>query len=208
MLLREQEVRQRLQRDIINKGLGSVPSVEQRRVFAEGLYESSSTYQKSKEAQTKEFDIFLSHSSKDKELVMGTKLILEDLGFSVYVDWIEDPQMNRSKVTKDTAEKLQERMKKCKSLFYAFSSNSGESRWMPWECGYFDGIKNGRVAILPISSNGDRSFKGTEYLGLYYYITVENDSFQKSRIWINESEKVYVSYENWMKNEKPYIHKQ
>lgn len=35
----------------------------------------------------KQYDIFLSHSSKDKELIAGLKLILNDLGYTVYVDW-------------------------------------------------------------------------------------------------------------------------
>ena len=41
--------------------------------------------------KTKIYDIFLSHSSSDAEIVAGLKLEIEDLGFSVYVDWIEGP---------------------------------------------------------------------------------------------------------------------
>src|SRR5450759_5060060 len=63
------------------------------------------------QSQTKTFDIFLSHSSKDAELVEGLKLELEDKGFSVYVDWIEDSQLDRNKVTKDTALLLKSRMR-------------------------------------------------------------------------------------------------
>ena len=61
---------------------------------------------------TKTYDIFLSHSSKDDELIAGLKLILEDLGYSVYVDW-NDNQLNPDNVTLETAKVLRERMSQC-----------------------------------------------------------------------------------------------
>src|SRR4051812_44741139 len=78
----------------------------------------------------KNYDIFLSHSSSDAEIVMGLKLVIEDLGFSVYVDWIEDPKLNRAQVNKTTALLLKARMRQCKSLIYAFSENASNSKWM------------------------------------------------------------------------------
>lgn len=198
MLLTEKEVRDRLSREKLAGGI----ITESRK--ATKILEKSLSDQLSSSNKSKTYDIFLSHSTKDKELVAGTKLILEDLGFSVYIDWIEDPQMNRGNVTKETAELLQKRMQNCKSLFYAFSTNSNESRWMPWECGYFDGIKNGKVAVLPISNVERKSFKGTEYLGLYYYITIQPSKAGSVRIYVRESEDVYTVYESWMNNEKPY----
>ena len=61
------------------------------------------------------YDIFLSHSSKDKELIAGLKLILEDLGYSVYVDWNDDA-LDPNDVSLETAKILRERMKQSKSL--------------------------------------------------------------------------------------------
>src|SRR3954469_25882869 len=52
------------------------------------------------------FDIFLSHASKDSDLVLGTKAILESLGYKVYVDWIDDAQLDRSNVNIETADLL------------------------------------------------------------------------------------------------------
>ena len=119
----------------------------------------------------KTYDIFLSHSSKDSELILGLKKYLEEnFKLSVYVDWIEDKQLDRSKVNKKTAETLRGRMKNCKSLIYATSENSigvNGSRWMPWELGYFDGLKRGKVAVMPIQDNRSDEFKGEEYLQLY-----------------------------------------
>src|SRR6056297_3111492 len=64
------------------------------------------------------FDIFLSHSKMDERYVLGAKRILEEKGFTVYVDWIADPQLDRSYVNKKTADYLRTRMKQCKLMFY------------------------------------------------------------------------------------------
>lgn len=44
------------------------------------------------------FDIFLSHSLKDGELVLGLTRALIDMGHSVYVDWMVDPNLDRRRV--------------------------------------------------------------------------------------------------------------
>lgn len=49
------------------------------------------------------FDIFLSHSYLDKEDVEGLYIELTRMGFKVYVDWIIDPNLVRTNVTKTTA---------------------------------------------------------------------------------------------------------
>jgi hypothetical protein len=38
---------------------------------------------------------------------------------------------------------------------------------MPWELGYFDGLRQGRIAILPLVATEGAAFRGQEYLGLY-----------------------------------------
>tara|TARA_B100000446_G_C10414281_1_gene292178 strand:- start:236 stop:589 length:354 start_codon:yes stop_codon:yes gene_type:complete len=64
------------------------------------------------------FDVFLSHSSRDAELVLGVKALLERHGLKVYVDWHDDPQASRDSVTAETAELLRARMKQSKSLIF------------------------------------------------------------------------------------------
>lgn len=114
------------------------------------------------------FDIFMSHSFKDAEAIMGIKRQLESTGLTVYVDWIEDTQLDRSQVTAGTANRLRSRMKNCEFLLYATSQSSPDSKWMPWELGYFDGLKDGsKVGILPIVDSAADAFRGQEYLGLY-----------------------------------------
>lgn len=107
------------------------------------------------------FDIFLSHSVKDAEIVLGTGLILEDLGFSVYVDWIVDPELKRDQVTPANAALLRRRMRQCDSLLYLKTDNSADSKWMPWELGFFDALK-GRVGILPVAQTPQDEFEGNE----------------------------------------------
>ena len=113
------------------------------------------------------FDVFLSHSVKDAELVLGVVHILEDMGQKVYVDWVVDKQLSRDSVTKETAEILRNRMKQSSRLLYLATQNASSSKWMPWELGYFDGLKSGKVAILPLVDSAYGSFQGQEYLGLY-----------------------------------------
>lgn len=199
-LFTEQQILSRVRAQSVS-GLGSVNES----VKANVLLSATRTFQDSAQGLQKTYDIFLSHSTSDAPKVAGLKLLIEDLGFSVYVDWIEDPLMNRSNVSKATAAVLKARMQSCKSLFYAFSENSSGSKWMPWELGYFDGIKQ-RAAVLPIraSATGTNEFRGTEYLGLYHYITVEDDMNGKPRLWVRESGNKYVVYENWLaRNEQP-----
>lgn len=113
------------------------------------------------------FDVFLSHSIADAEIVLGIKQLLEERGLKVYVDWVEDAQLDRRAVTKETAAVLRQRMRQSKSLIYLSSENSSSSKWMPWELGFFDGFKPGGVAIMPVLDSATDTFKGQEYLGLY-----------------------------------------
>lgn len=132
------------------------------------------------------FDIFLSHSSKDAELILGVKALLEQQNLKVYVDWQDDPQASRENVTEETAELLRVRMKQSKSLIYVATENASDSKWMPWELGFFDGYSDGSVAVLPLQDYSTQTFKGQEYLGLYptvdkgkYRDTGQEDTFVK-----------------------------
>ncbi|MFC7360634.1 toll/interleukin-1 receptor domain-containing protein [Nocardioides astragali] len=121
----------------------------------------------SAKSATTGFDVFLSHSVRDAVLVLGLKRLLESERLTVYVDWIEDADLDRNNVSPATAARLRERMRSCRSLVYATSQNASTSRWMPWELGYFDGTHGPeRVATCPID-DGLGSHAGAEYVGLY-----------------------------------------
>ena len=159
-------------------------------------------------AEGKTFDIFLSHSYSDKDSIKAIKQTIEVMGFTVYVDWIHDSHLDRSKVTKESADLLRKRMKQCRALFFVTSSASPESKWMPWELGYFDAFGQ-RVAILPlvVTATSSNDYKGQEYLGLYPYVTKARAQGEtKETLWIRESEKKYVWFSSWLKGEGPSEH--
>jgi hypothetical protein len=153
-----------------------------------------------KEACSERFDIFLSHSIRDAELVLGVKVVLEDAGKSVYIDWIEDPALDRAQVTGKTADMLRSRMRACDSLLYLYSQASQRSRWMPWELGYFDGF-NGNVAILPVVPEGGAlDFDREEYLQLYPKVDVVDVTGNPS-LHVNRSRRLeqaeHKSFDRW-----------
>lgn len=160
------------------------------------------TEQMKKQASVAQHDIFLSHAFDDRELILGVALTLEDLGYTVYLDWRDDPSLDRKNVTSTTAEKLRTRMKASKCLFYATTENASNSKWMPWELGYKDG-QNTRAAILPIKESIPTSFNGQEYLGIYPYAVQQRDTEGKERIWIHQAPTVYVVFEAWLGGTEP-----
>lgn len=170
---------------------------------ATGMHKSmASILAEAAKAPKTSFDIFLSHSIRDEDIVLGVKAILEKHGKSVYVDWVEDKELDRSGVTKASADKIRSRMQQCKSLIYIHTQNSPGSKWMPWELGYFDG-KNGRVAIFPVTKVEEASFSGQEYLGLYPYVDeaeliLEGKRTGKTALWANRSSSEYAQMDEWM----------
>ena len=146
------------------------------------------------------FDIFLSHSREDAILIKGLRDELTDLGFRVYVDWIEDPQLDRSNVTADTAAQLRSRMRQAKCLLFATSEAAKKSVWMPWELGYMDGHQNSRVAIAPMVEDHQAGgeFKGQEYLGLYPYLDKTGTT-----LYIHKSASKYVRFSDWLDGKDP-----
>jgi hypothetical protein len=152
------------------------------------------------------FDVFLSHNYLDAELVLGLRETINAMGFSVYVDWVDDAHLRRSDVSRETAACLRQRMANSAALFYATSITSPTSKWMPWECGFFDGLK-GRVAICPLtpSPQADDKYSGQEYLGLYPYVTTwcrQGDS--EPTLWIHETQSKYVNLSWWLKGGVPH----
>ncbi|MET0101176.1 MAG: TIR domain-containing protein [Sedimenticola sp.] len=145
------------------------------------------------------YDIFLSHSYDDARVIKQVRDMLVEKGFSVYVDWIEDDHLDRGKVTPESASVLRRRMNACNSLLYITSESAEKSVWMPWELGYMDS-RTGRVAVAPILDD-EPDFEGREYLGLYPYLDLTNDSF-----YIHRSSSEWVGFTKWMSGEEPQSH--
>ena len=146
------------------------------------------------------YDIFLSHSFDDARVVKIVKELLEENGYSVYVDWMEDDHLDRGAVSPETAVILRNRMNNCSSLIYLTSPSAEKSLWMPWELGYMD-AKTGRVSIAPIIGD-DEQFEGREYLGIYPYLDLTSDQF-----YVHKASNEWVKLNGWISGEKPKVFK-
>lgn len=140
----------------------------------------------SRDINIQKYDIFISHSFKDKLLIEKLIKLFKLDGINVYVDWIENPELNRKRVTNKTVNIIRESMKNCKSLAYVSTEYSTDSKWCPWELGYGDGYHKGKVCILPILNSEETTFKGQEYLGIYPYIDYVKSDEGRYHFYVND----------------------
>ncbi|MCI3203861.1 MULTISPECIES: toll/interleukin-1 receptor domain-containing protein [Pandoraea] len=114
---------------------------------------------------------FLCHSHKDAVLAEGLQALLAEQGVMLYIDWQDatmPPAPNR-----ETAARLQYRIKACDWFLFLATGNSMASRWCPWELGYADGEKPlDRIAVVPTSDGA--TTHGNEYVELYRRVDATN----------------------------------
>lgn len=127
---------------------------------------------------------FLSHSSKDDDLVTGAIKILENHGAKIYIDSI-DPEMPPY-TSERTANLLKDRIKQTKRFILLASANSKDSRWVPWELGVADGYKGfSNIALFPaVDNRHDNDWVSWEYLGLYRRIVWGDLQGHTSSVWM------------------------
>jgi hypothetical protein len=114
--------------------------------------------------------IFLSHSSKDKDLALLVKTVLESMGISVYIDWLDAGLP--AEVSAETARILRQKIEANRFFLLLGTNNAIDSKWVPWELGYADGKKGETsLAILEVRRDGE-TFKGCEYFALYQKVTL------------------------------------
>lgn len=151
------------------------------------------------------FDIFLSHSFEDARDIFMLYQMLTMVGYSVFVDWIANPDTDHADVSKDAAEGLRQMMTRSTCLLFVVSENSGESKWMPWELGYSDGL-HGRVAVLPLTednTDAETYAPDQQYLALYPYVTLNANNQGSAELWVSESLDTFVSLNDWLIGTKP-----
>lgn len=136
------------------------------------------------ERRSPEYATFLSHSSNDLDILPGVIRILENHGAAVYVDK-KDPTLPPY-TTRATAAALRARIQKSRKFVLLASSNSKDSRWVPWELGLADGYKLPQnVAIFPsVDSVNDTSWTEQEYLGVYDRIVWGKHTDYQEEIWM------------------------
>lgn len=174
----------------------------QLRHFASELQlEESAALRHRASAQPSSGSTFLSHSSKDYDLVIGATRVLENHGARVYVDEI-DPEMPPY-TSEQTAQVLKSRIRQTSRFVLLTSENSKTSRWVPWELGIADGYKGLKhIALFPSAdAPNDTSWASWEYLGLYQRIVWGRISGTQEDTWLvhDHRKNTAVTLRNWLK---------
>lgn len=122
---------------------------------------------------------FLCHSHKDKNLVEGLQNLLNESGWNLYIDWLDEELLEPP--DKNTASKIKYKIGQLNWFLFLATANSTGSRWCPWEIGYADADKrHENILIIPTEDDSGR-WHGNEYLQLYRQITdATNQTTKKS----------------------------
>lgn len=132
----------------------------------------------------KAYDLFLSHSYKDKDKLIGLKDILNRLGLNVYMDWVNDKdELPRTLTSADTAAVITERIKSSKAILYVHTTTSLDSKWTPWELGYAYALDKPILVYRP-----EPITEEPEYLQLYPSVVIENGV-----LLVNNQERIPIS---------------
>lgn len=91
-------------------------------------------------------EVFLSHSSKDKELV---RWIAVDLTAKGYRTWFDEWEIS---VGESIPRRISEGLEQSRVVLVCLSPNSVNSRWVEeeWQAKYWDEIQSRNIAVLPV----------------------------------------------------------
>lgn len=138
----------------------------------------------SRKSLSRKNTVFLSHSHQDADIIQPVMNFLLSLGIEVYVDWLDSSMP--ATTTGETANKIKVKIRESDRFLVLLSENSVNSKWVPWELGYADGVKEIKdIAILPIRRStytADSTFDGLEYMTLYPVI---QEGFRDSKTFIS-----------------------
>jgi hypothetical protein len=111
--------------------------------------------------------VFLAHSTKDERYLPGVISMLENYVGQVYIDKA-DSRLPES-TNRETAETLRSTIKECPRFVLFVTTNSKDSKWIPWEIGISDGVKGHMPVVLyPAANRSDeKQWTQQEYLGLH-----------------------------------------
>lgn len=111
----------------------------------------------------KSYNLFISHSSKDKNFVQKIVEVANINGMNCYVDWTADNEfLKRSMVSEYTKEVLKARMKQSKCLLYISSSESRKSEWVSFELDYYENILRRKIFMMVTDGEDIHDFKCIE----------------------------------------------
>ncbi len=158
-------------------------------------------YLLAQKASYQSFDVFLSHSSKDKDILPSVINFLSGYGVNVYIDKT-DEELPRI-TSPETGEILKNRIQEARKFIVLVSESSRHSKWMPWELGIADEKKKiSNIALLPaVQDSSFPDWPQQEYLGLYPRIVYSNFKGQQQSVWmvLNHHENTGTELNEWLK---------
>jgi hypothetical protein len=119
------------------------------------------------------YDVFLSHALADRQRIETPRARIAAWGYSVRIDPADDGDCGRVAPDRGAAERLRQRLRRCRSIIYAVSSQAKVSRWLPWELGYADACC-GRIFIFPLDEGAGDYARKMDFLSLYPVIDTRN----------------------------------
>jgi len=135
--------------------------------------------------------VFLSHKHDEGQILEMSVSLLKSLDVKVYIDW-QDKQMPLE-TSRETAEKIKNKIKECSKFIFLATSSAVESKWCNWELGFGDSIKFPlNIAIMPIAEE-DGTWKGYEYLDIYPIIKINTENE-----YYVEYNKVILDLKTWL----------
>lgn len=110
--------------------------------------------------------VFLSHKHTERSLMLKIKTLLEHLGISVYIDWLDEGMT--SSTSGRTAQILKQKIKEHDKFILVATDGAIASKWCNWELGLGDAEKfyKDKIALFPIRQE-NRNWSGAEYLQIY-----------------------------------------
>jgi len=120
-------------------------------------------------------DVFISHKKEDLAIARRLHTRVKSLRYEPYLD-AADTQLAEATSTGALADRIRGRLRRAKCLLFVVTPKAVDSKWMPWELGFFDG-RWGRPTVGLYVQHMDRTaaqragaagrFTVQEYLELY-----------------------------------------
>lgn len=154
----------------------SSPQVLMKRLFVDEL------------EKLKEFDAFISHNSNDESKIIEFYKKMNQNGYVVYIDWVNDKfDLKRQWCNATTAEVIKERIKQSRVFILFLSQSTLKSQWCPWELGYADALGK-KICVYLYDSD---KINVPQFYKIYPKVYIDD------KIWVEDGKR--TEFKNWVK---------
>ena len=112
---------------------GEVRARARRRASAQGISIAEALRQVARQRLAR-YDIFLSQTIRDAEMVLGVYDLLTSVGYTVFCDWIEAPEAHRNQVTPANAAFIRATMSVSDTLLFLDTRGADVARSPSFRC--------------------------------------------------------------------------